>query len=123
MARLDLNQLKQHLTQSLSPLYALVGDEPLAQSECLDMIRQAARKAGADERTSYNVERSFNWQTIQQYAQTLSLFSSKRILEINIPSGKPGVDGGKALTELATNLIPDTTTIIVLPSLEREGKK
>ena len=122
MARLDPNQLKQHLTQSLSPFYALVGDEPLAQSECLDMIRQAARKAGADERANYIVERNFNWQTIQQYAQALSLFSSQRILEIHIPSGKPGVDGGKALTELATNLIPDTTTIIVLPSLEREAK-
>jgi DNA polymerase III subunit delta len=52
----------------------------------------------------------------------MSLFSSLRILEIHIPNGKPGVDGGKALTELAANLIPDTTTIIVLPALEREAK-
>jgi DNA polymerase-3 subunit delta len=120
--RLDSSQLKQHLTQNLSPLYVLVGDEPLAQSECLDALRQAARKAGADERSSFIVERNFNWQQIQQFSQALSLFSSLRILEIYIPSGKPGVDGGKALTELATNLIPDTTTIIVLPSLEREAK-
>jgi DNA polymerase-3 subunit delta len=122
MARLDSTQLKQHLKQALSPLYVLVGDEPLAQSECLDAIRQAARKAGVDERTSYIVERNFNWQSIQQFSQALSLFSSLRILEIHIPSGKPGVDGGKALTELATNLIPDTTTIIILPALEREAK-
>ena len=122
MARFEANQLKQHLTQTLSPLYALVGNEPLAQSECLDMIRQAARKGGAEERANYIVERNFNWQTILQYAQALSLFSSKRILEILIPSGKPGIDGGKVLTDLATNLIPDTTTIIVLPSLEREAK-
>ena len=67
-------------------------------------------------------ERNFNWQQIQQFSQTLSLFSSLRILEIHIPSGKPGVDGGKALTELAANPIPDTTTIIVLPALEREAK-
>jgi DNA polymerase III subunit delta len=122
MARLEFNQLKQHLTQTLSPLYVLVGDEPLAQSECLDAIRQAARKAGADERSSFIVERNFNWQQIQQFSQSLSLFSAKRILEIAIPSGKPGVDGGKALTELAANLIPDTTTIVVLPALEREAK-
>ncbi len=122
MAHLEQSKLKQQLAQELSPLYVLVGDEPLAQSECLDMIRQAARSAGADERTSYIAERNFNWQTIQQYAQALSLFSSKRILEIHIPGGKPGVDGGKALTELAENLIQDTTTIIVLPSLEREAK-
>jgi len=122
MARIVQNQLKQHVTQKLLPLYVLVGDEPLAQSECLDAIRQAARKAGADERSSFIVERNFNWQQINQFAQTLSLFSSFRILEIFIPSGKPGVDGGKALSELAANAIPETTTIIVLSSLEREAK-
>ena len=122
MARIEQNQLKQQLSQKLSPLYVLVGDEPLAQSECLDAIRQAARKAGADERSSFMVERNFNWQQIQQFGQALSLFSTLRILEIHIPNGKPGVDGGKALTELAANAIPDTTTIIVLPALEREAK-
>jgi len=122
MARLEQNQLKQHLIQKLLPLYVLIGDEPLAQSECLDAIRLAARSAGADERSSFIVERNFNWQQIQQFSQSLSLFSSKRILEIHIASGKPGVDGGKALTELAANLIPDTTIIITLPALEREAK-
>ena len=122
MVRLDSNQLKQHPLHNLSPLYVLLGDEPLAQSECLDTIRLAARKAGADERTSHIAERNFNWQQIQLFSQELSLFSSKRILEIYIPSGKPGVDGGKVLTTLAANLIPDTTIIIVLPSLEREAK-
>jgi DNA polymerase III subunit delta len=122
MARLEQNQLKQHLTQQLLPLYVLLGDEPLAQSECLDAIRQAARQAGADERSSFMVERNFNWQHIQQFGQAMSLFSSLRILEIHIPSGKPGVEGGKALTELAANAIPDCTTIIVLPALEREAK-
>ena len=122
MARLEQNQLKQQLNNKLLPLYVLVGDEPLAQSECLDTIRQAARKAGADERSSFIVERNFNWQQIQQFGQSLSLFSSQRILEIHIPSGKPGADGGKALTELSAKPIPDTTTIIVLPNLEREAK-
>jgi DNA polymerase-3 subunit delta len=120
--RLDSSQLKQHLTQSLSPLYVLVGDEPLAQSECLDAIRLAARKVGADERTGFIVERNFNWQQIGQFSQAMSLFSSQRILEIHIPNGKPGVEGGKALVELAVNLIPDTTIMITLPELEREAK-
>ncbi len=120
--RLAANQLNQHLQNNLAPLYVLVGDEPLAQSECLDAIRAAARNACADERTSLIVERNFNWQQIQQFGQAMSLFSSLRVLEIHIPSGKPGVDGGKALTELANHLIPDTTVMIVLPSLEREAK-
>lgn len=120
--RLDQAALKQHLDKQLAPLYLLVGDEPLAQSECLDAIRASVRKAGAEERSSFIVERSFNWQSIQQFGQAMSLFSSKRILEIHIPNGKPGVDGGKALSELAQNSIPDTTTIVVLPTLERETK-
>ena len=120
--RLEHSHLKSHLEKQLAPLYVLVGDEPLAHSESLDAIRLAARKAGADERTSFIVERNFNWQQIQQFAQALSLFSSMRILEIHIPSGKPGLDGGKVLVEMAQNTIPETTSIVVLPSLERDAK-
>ena len=116
-------QLQQHLNKTLSPIYVLMGDEPLGQSECLDAIRQAARKDGAEERTNFIIERNFNWQSIQQFGQALSLFASRRILEISIPSGKPGVEGGKALAALAENIIPDTTTIIILPTLAREVKK
>jgi DNA polymerase-3 subunit delta len=120
--RLEQFQLKSHLEKQLVPLYVLVGDEPLAQRECLDEIRLAARKAGADERTSFIVERNFNWQQIQQFRQAMSLFSSMRILEIYIPSGKPGLEGGKVLGEMAQNTITETTSIVVLPSLERDAK-
>jgi len=116
-------QLKQHLAKTLAPVYVLTGDEPLGQCECLDSLRLAARHAGAEERTSFIVDRNFNWQTIQQFGQALSLFASQRILEITIPNGKPGVDGGKAIAELAENPIPDATTIIVLPALDREAIK
>jgi len=116
-------QLKQQLAKALAPLYVLIGDEPLAKTESLDLIRQAARKIGAEERSSFIVDRSFNWQSIQQFSQSLSLFASQRILEIHIPTGKPGAEGGKALSELAKNPIPDTTTIIVLPAVAYETKK
>ncbi|MDP3309273.1 DNA polymerase III subunit delta, partial [Methylotenera sp.] len=115
-------QLEKHLSQGLKPLYVLVGDEPLAQRESLDAIRAAARLQGFDERTSLIVERYFNWQQIQSYGQSISLFASQRLLEINIPSGKPGVDGSKALQALAVKAIPDTTVVIILPTLEREAK-
>jgi DNA polymerase III subunit delta len=120
--RIAANQLKQQLSKTLAPLYVLVGDEPLAQSECLDAIRRKARSAGAEERMQFIVERNFNWSQIQQFSQSLSLFSSLRILEIHIPNGKPGVDGGKALADLAKNPIPDTATVVILPTLEREAK-
>ena len=115
-------QLDSHLNQGLQSLYVLVGDEPLAQRESLDAIRAAARSQGFDERTSLIVERYFNWQQIQSYGQSISLFASRRLLEINVPSGKPGVDGGKALQALASKAIPDTTVVIILPTLEREAK-
>jgi DNA polymerase-3 subunit delta len=120
--RLAQAQLESHLKQGLQALYVLVGNEPLAQRECLDAIRTAGRAQGFDERTSLTIERNFNWQQIQNYGQSLSLFASKRLLELNIPSGKPGVDGGKALQALANSAIPDTTVIIILPALERDAK-
>ncbi len=120
--QLAQSQLEKHLNIGLQPLYMLVGDEPLAQRESLDAIRAAARTQGFDERNSLTVDRAFNWQQIQSYGQSISLFSSQRLLEINIPSGKPGVDGGKALQALASRAIPDTSVVIILPKLEREAK-
>jgi DNA polymerase-3 subunit delta len=120
--RLAEAQLATHLKQGLQPLYALVGDEPLAQMENLDAIRAAAKQQGYDERTSLTAERNFNWQQIQAYGQANSLFSSRRLLEIHIPSGKPGTEGGKAIQALTEKPIPDTTVLIVLPALERETK-
>ncbi len=120
--RLATAQLASHLNQGLQALYVLVGDEPLAQRESLDAIRTAARRQGFDERNSLMVERYFNWQQIQAYGQSISLFASRRLLEINIPNGKPGIDGGKALQALADQAIPDTCVVIILPKLEREAK-
>ena len=115
-------QLAAHLKQGLQALYVLVGDEPLAHRECLDAIRQAARLQGFDERNSLMVERGFNWQQIASYGASISLFASRRLLEINVPNGKPGVEGGKALQALASQPLSDTSVIIILPKLEREAK-
>jgi len=120
--RLAQNQLEPHLKQGLQPLYVMVGDEPLAQRENLDLIRAAARLQGFEERTALSVERNFNWPQIQFYGQSISLFSSRRLLEISIPSGKPGIEGGKALQALANKALPDTSIVIILPALDREVK-
>jgi len=122
MMRLAQNQLEPHLNQGLQPLYVMVGDEPLAQRENLDLIRAAARLQGFEERAALSVERNFNWPQIQIYGQSISLFSSRRLLEISIPSGKPGIEGGKALQALANKALPDTSVVIILPALDREVK-
>jgi DNA polymerase-3 subunit delta len=120
--RLQPQQLEKHLEQGLKPLYVLVGDEPLAQRESLDAIRTAANRLLIEERTSLTVERNFNWQQLAMFGQSISLFASQRLLELSIPSGKPGTEGSKALQALAESFIPDTVTIIILPKLDRDGK-
>lgn len=120
--RLAQAQLETHLKQGLQAIYVLTGDEPLAQRECIDAIRAAAKSQGFDERTSMTVERNFAWQQIQSFGQSISLFSNRRLLELNIPSGKPGTEGGKALQALAAKPLPDTTVVIILPALARETK-
>lgn len=120
--RLTQAQLAPHLKQGLQSIYVLIGDEPLAQRESLDAIRAEAISQGYDERTSLIVERNFNWQQVQNFGQSISLFSSRRLLELNIPNGKPGLEGGKALQALTAKALPDTTIIIILPTLERDAK-
>lgn len=119
---LKAEQLEASLKKGLQSLYVLVGDEPLAQKECLDAIRVNARQAGCDERTSFTVDRYFNWQQLSHFDQSISLFSNQRLLEIHVPTGKPGVEGGKALAQMASKAMTDTTVIIVLPTLERDTK-
>jgi len=120
--KLAAEQLAQHLERGLRPLYVISGDEPLGVMESIDAIRAAARRQGYAEREVYNVERGFNWQRLKQSSQSLSLFSSQRIVEINIPSGKPGVDGSKALQAYAADLPPDTLTLIMLPRIDKRDQ-
>ena len=121
--RLSAAQLETHLKKSIKPLYVLTGDEALAQRECLDAIRQAAKNQGFTERTSFAIDAKFNWQTITYFGQEMSLFSEKRVLEINIPSGKPGIDGSKVLQQLASSPTSDTVIIVILPKLDWREQK
>jgi DNA polymerase-3 subunit delta len=116
-------QLSQHLSSGLKPLYVLTGDEPLSQRECLDTIRAKARELGFDERTSLTSDRYFNWAQIAEFGQAMSLFASLRLLEINIPTGKPGLDGSKALQALASEALSDTVTVIILPAIDWRDAK
>jgi DNA polymerase-3 subunit delta len=116
-------QLAQHLNSGLKPLYVLTGDEPLSQRECLDAIRSKARGLGFDERTSLTADRYFNWAQITEFGQAMSLFSNQRLLEIHIPTGKPGLEGSKVLQALASEAVPDTVTVIILPKIDWRDAK
>ena len=121
--KLPASQLQQQLSKGLSPLYVLVGDEPLGHMECLDAIRHCARQNGVEERTALTTDRYFDWSKIAEFGQAMSLFASLRLLEINIPNGKPGIDGSKALQALADTPLPDTIAVIILPTIDWRDAK
>ncbi len=111
-------RLPDQLARGLSPLYVVYGEEPLAALEAADAIRIAARAAGYTERSVYTVQGRYNWDAITAGSDNFSLFAERRLTEIRIPSGKPGVDGGKALEVYAGHLPGDTLTLVTLPGLE-----
>jgi DNA polymerase-3 subunit delta len=115
---ISADRLPDQLARGLAPLYVVVGDEPLTAQEAADAIRAAARAAGHSERTVYTVQGRYNWQGIFASGDNFSLFAERRLTEIRIPSGKPGVDGAKALEAYAGNMPADTLTLISLPGLE-----
>lgn len=106
-----------HLARGFAPLYVIWGDEPLAMLETEDAIRAAALRAGF-ERSVFTVQGRFDWSVIFGSADNLSLFAQQKLVEIRIPSGKPGVEGSNALGRYANSLPEDTVTIISLPGLE-----
>ena len=124
--QLALNQLAAHLQKGLRPLYTLHGDEPLQLQEAADAIRAAARAAGHSERSVYTVQGAhFDWSSVLAAGGSFSLFADKKLVEIRIPSGKPGKDGSAAIQQLAENAAQDdsTLTIITLPRLDAATKK
>ena len=117
-----LAQLSTHLQRALSPLYVLHGDEPLLQQEAADAIRATARAQGYTERSSYTVAGAhFDWSAVLAAGGSLSLFADKQIVEIRIPSGKPGKEGSVALQQLAESARGNdsTLTLVMLPRLDK----
>ncbi|WP_443114788.1 DNA polymerase III subunit delta [Herbaspirillum seropedicae] len=117
------DSLDAHLGKSLAPLYVIASDEHLLALEAADKIRRSARANGYTEREVLVVERSFKWGELLAANQSQSLFGDKKLIELRIPTGKPGKDGGQALQEYAANLSPDNLTIISLPKLDWATQK
>ncbi len=115
------SQLQQHLQRGLKSLYTLYGDEPLLAQEFADALRAAARAQGYTERTVHTVAGAhFDWSEVLASGGSLSLFADKQIIEIRIPSGKPGKDGSAALQQIAERAQGDdaTLTLVILPKLD-----
>lgn len=113
------DQLKQQLEKALSPIYLISGDEPLQVMEAADQVRAKARELGYTERTVMDVDKDFDWGTLTVESNSLSLFAEQRILELRIPTGKPGKPGGAALAEYAARPAEDTVLIITAGKLDK----
>ena len=119
------DQLGRHLSQHMQRLYVLHGEEPLLMQEAADAIRAAARAQGFGERSSHTVSGAhFDWSAVQGACQSLSLFAQRQIVEIHLPSGKPGKEGPAVLTALAQGVAADgdLLLLITLPRLDKTIK-
>lgn len=121
--QLRLDALDAHLAKTLAPLYVITSDEHLLALEAADRIRKAARAQGFSEREVLVVERSFKWGELLAANQSQSLFGDRKLIELRIPTGKPGKDGGQALQEYVGALNPDNVTLITLPKLDWQTQK
>jgi DNA polymerase-3 subunit delta len=117
--QLRTDDLADHLAREVKPLYVVHGDEPLLALEAGDAIRAAARAAGATEREVFVVEAGFKWDAFLAANANASLFGDRKCVDLRIPSGKPGIEGGKALEAYAANPNPDNVTLITLPRVDR----
>jgi DNA polymerase-3 subunit delta len=124
--QLAANQLQAHLQRGLKSLYTLHGDEPLLVQELGDAIRQVAREQGHTERTVHTAAGAhFDWSAVLASGGSLSLFADKQLIEIRVPSGKPGKDGSAALQHMAQAAQDNDTTLtlVLLPRLDAATQK
>jgi DNA polymerase-3 subunit delta len=121
--KLNPQQLAAHLSSGPAPLYLVSGDEPLLVDEALDALRVAAAEHDYTERDTHVAERGFDWHGLEAGLGNLSLFASRRLVELRLPTGKPGDQGGKFLTRLAAEPPPDTVFVVITPGLDSRTAK
>jgi DNA polymerase III subunit delta len=119
--KLTADRLAAHLESALAPIYLVAGDEPLQREEAADAIRAAARARAYSDREVLFAERGFDWNQLSNAGANLSLFASKRLLEVRLPSGKPGDEGAEALATYAKDPAPDLVLLVISAKLERGG--
>ena len=115
--KIQARQLASNLKQGLAPCYLVTGDEHLLVAESLDAIRATARDAGFTLRERHTATQGFDWNQLREAGSNLSLFAEKRIVELTLPTGKPGTVGGAAIVEFVDRLHPDLLFIMSGPKL------
>ncbi len=124
MPTLRPEQLVTHLAGELAPLYLLHGSAPLLVEEAADAIRAAARRQGVGEREILVAGQGFKWEQLALAIGNMSLFGDRKLVDLRIPNGKPGKEGGEALQKLAERLEPGGDCVLIsLPELDWSARK
>jgi len=121
--RLKLDQLTGALQKELAPVYLVSGDEPLQLGEAADDIPRAARTAGYLTREVIAIDTGNEWPQLTLEAESLSIFSDKKLIDLRLPSGKPGLEGGKALSAYCQRPPEDTVLLITAGKLDSAAQK
>ncbi len=121
--KISTRQLAANVKKGLAPLYTIHGAEALGALEAADFLRAAARKSGCTQREVFVAEPKADWSRLTATAANLSLFATRRLIEIRIPGGKPGADGGKCIEAYCARLPADDVTLVLLPELDWQSLK
>jgi DNA polymerase-3 subunit delta len=119
--KIRANQLSSHLKKSLAPCYLVTGDEHLLVAEALDEIRDAARDRGFSHRELHVATSGFDWAHLTASTGSMSLFAEQRIVELRLPTGKPGRAGGQTIVDLVEQTGPELLFIVTAPKLDRSA--
>ncbi len=119
--KLQANQLTSHLKSSLAPCYLVSGDEHLLVNEALDTVRAAAREAGFLSRDAHVATTGFDWNSLESAGANMSLFAEKRLIELRLPTGKPGRVGSQAIADFVGQLGDELMLVVVTPKLDRSS--
>ena len=117
--QLRAGELDAQLAKTILPAYVIHGDEPLLAMEAADAVRAAARRAGYAEREVLEPGRSYDWSEFTHTAGSLSLFAAKKIVELRLPTGKPGSAGAAAIAAYCERPSADVLLLVTLPRLDR----
>jgi DNA polymerase-3 subunit delta len=121
--KLQPDKFAQHAKSGLLPIYWCCGDEPLLVQEAGEALRSTAASQGFDERELHHVDSGFSWAETLISANSLSLFASRKIIEIRLKSGKLDEQAGKALTDYLANPNPDTIILLISAKPDRNATR
>lgn len=121
--KLFASNLAGHLEKTLAPIYLVSGDEPLLVSEAAQAIREAAAARGFEHRDLHVVEKGFKWAELQAGADNLSLFAARRVVELRLPTARPGDAGARVIRGLAERPDPDRLVLVVTSKLDASAAR